>query len=108
MVEKSENGMMDDNENYLEVRKAPSLSWCRKRRCWCSCLCDFLINFRRAKKIDREHFLSVIESDNFFVFRFIAAFEDELLAVHDVVRQRECESVRKVYAKSSDTESGRF
>lgn len=64
MVEKSENSAMDDNENYLEVRKSASLSWCRKVCGWCLCLLnDFLLNFLesfgREKIIKRKRSRSI-------------------------------------------------
>jgi hypothetical protein len=121
MVEKSENNTaMDDNENYLEVRQrelsqslVAALSGCST----CVTVCvvrliswemsDFarisMISFDFSSNLAR---LSATSNQSDCRLSF-AALQDELFAVYDVVRQRECESVCEIHAESSDdTESG--
>lgn len=110
MVEKSENSAMDDNENYLEVRKSASLSWCRKVCGCCSCLLNewFPIKLPWVTRLRGKKHQNHEKSFNLYHFDLpVTAFKDELLALHHVVRQCQRESIREIHAEPGDTESGK-
>lgn len=103
MVEKSE---MDNNENYLEVRNVPALSWCREKCCCqCSCRIHFLSNFL---DVTANCIQSLNDSYHNLISTAILALQDEFLAVFYVVCQCQRESVCKVHSKPNNTWPGKL